>query len=72
MDPFHFKLDEKNHAHGFKTELDIKPFFFKFSVQPRFLPGFGGFNRTGLAPGSWLNRSNRPVRSGFLNSDHAP
>ena len=55
-----------------KTEPDIKPFFFKFPVQPRFLigfpvfdrllTGFGGFNRTRLALGSRLNRSDRPVR----------
>ena len=48
-----------------KTEPGIKPFLKKFPVQPRFF-GFwsvvGGFNRTGLAPGSQLNRS---VRSGF-------
>ena len=55
-----------------KTEPNIKPFFFKFPVQPRFLTSFpvfdrlltdfGGFNRTGLTPGSRLNRSDRLVR----------
>ena len=45
-----------------KTEPDIKRFFFKFPVQLWFLPGFEGFNRTRLTPGSQLNR---PVRSGF-------
>ena len=58
-----------------KTESGIEPFFFKFLVQLRFLTGywpvfqlltgFGAFNRTGLALGSRLNRSDRPVRSGF-------
>ena len=56
-----------------KTEPGVEPFFFfKFSVQPRFLTGFwpvfrlltgfGAFNRTGLASGSRLNRLDRPVR----------
>ena len=58
-----------------KTEPDKEPFFLEFPVQPRFLTGFWpvfrlltgfeGFNRTGLASGSRLNRSDRPVRSGF-------
>ena len=58
-----------------KTEPGIEPFFKKFPVQPRFLTGFWpvfrlltgfeAFNRTGLAPGSRLNRSDRPVPSGF-------
>ena len=58
-----------------KTEPDIEPFFLEFPVQPRFLAGFsvvdrlltgfGGFNQTGLAPDSRLNRSDRPVRSDF-------
>ena len=58
-----------------KIEPGIEPFFFKFSVQPWFLAGFPivdrlltgleAFNQTGLAPGSRLNRSDRPVRSGF-------
>ena len=52
-----------------KTEPDIKPFFFLiFGSTPvfaRFLTDFWGFNRTGLAPGSRLNRSDRLVRSGF-------
>ena len=49
-----------------KTELGIEPFFFLISgstpVFAMFLTSFGGFNRTGLAPGSW---SDQPVRSGF-------
>ena len=55
-----------------KTELGIERFFFNFQFNPgfchvfdRLLTSFGGFNRTGLAPGSWLNRSDWPVRSGF-------
>ena len=47
-----------------KTEPSIEPFLKKFLVQPRFLTGFGDFNRTRLAPGSWLNRLDQPVRSG--------
>ena len=62
-----------------KTEPGIEPFFLKisgstpvfdrflagFPVVDRLLTGFEAFNRTGLAPGSRLNRSDRPVRSGF-------
>ena len=58
-----------------KTEPGIEQFLKKFPVQPRFLAGFPvvdrlltgfeAFNRTGLASGSRLNRSDRPVRSGF-------
>ena len=58
-----------------KTELGIEPFFKKISIQPRFLtgflvfdwflPDFGGFYQTGLAPDSRLNCSNQPIRSGF-------
>ena len=62
-----------------KTEPDIKPFFFLisgstpvfarvltgFPVFDRLLTGFGSINRTGLATGSRLNRSDRQVRSGF-------
>ena len=43
MDPFHFKLDEKNHAHGFKTELDIKPFFFLIFGSTPIFAWFWGF-----------------------------
>ena len=61
-----------------KTKPGIEPFFFNSSSTPIFdrllagfpvvdwlLTGFGAFNRTGLAPDSRLNRSDRPVRSGF-------
>ena len=62
-----------------KTEPGIEPFFFLifgstpvfdwflagFPVVDRLLTGFGAFNRTGLASGSRLNRSDRLVRSGF-------
>ena len=37
-----------------------------FPVVDRLLTGFEAFNRTGLAPRSRLNRSDRPVQSGFL------
>ena len=50
-----------------KTKLGIESFLKKFPIQPQFLldfwsvfwllTSFGGFNRTGLAPGSQLNQS---------------
>ena len=66
-------------THGFKNRTGHRTVFLKisgstpvfdrflagFSVVDRLLTGFEAFNRTGLAPGSRLNRSDRPVRSGF-------
>ena len=51
--------------HGFKNQTGHRTIFLKFSVQPRFLPGFGGFNWIGLALDSRLNWSNRSVWFGF-------
>ena len=65
--------------HGFKNRTGHQTVFFLisgstpvfarfltgFSVFDRLLTGFGSINRTGLATGSRLNRSDRPVRSGF-------
>ena len=65
--------------HGFKNRTGHRTVFLKisgstpvfdrflagFPVVDRLLTGFEAFNRTGLAPGSRLNRSDRPVRSGF-------
>ena len=62
-----------------KTEPGVEPFFFLisystpvfdrflagFPVVDRLFTGFGAFNRTGLAFDSRLNRSDRPVQSGF-------
>ena len=67
------------HNHGFKNRTGHRTVFLKisgstpvfdrflagFPVVDRLLTGFEAFNRTGLAPGSRLNRSDRPVRSGF-------
>ena len=75
--PFLFLL--MSFVHGFKNRTGYKTVFFKisgstpvfdrflagFPVVDRLLTGFEAFNRTGLAPGSRLNRSDRPVRSGF-------
>ena len=65
--------------HGFKNRTGHRTVFLKisgstpvfdrflagFPVVDRLLSGFEAFNRTGLAPGSRLNRSDRPVRSDF-------
>ena len=57
------------YMHGFKNQTGHQTVFFLISgstpVFARFLTGFGSINRTGLATGSRLNRSDRPVRSGF-------
>ena len=52
---------EKNESftwydHGFKNRTGHQTIFFKFPVQSRFLIGCWDFNRTGLAPGSQLDR----------------